>query len=74
MYSKLPPEEEWLSYSKHVEDIYWNKFKMKVLLVGSYYVNSSRCTVHVMSNLLSFIVYRYFFIIQVHRNTRVTGV
>ena len=38
MYSKLPPEDEYLIYSKHVEDIYWNKFKNKVHLVGSYYV------------------------------------
>ena len=39
MYSKLPPEEEYLIYLKHVEDIYWNKFKNKVHLVGSYYAN-----------------------------------
>jgi hypothetical protein len=37
MYSKLPTEDEQLIYSKHVEDIYCNKFKMKVHLVGSYY-------------------------------------
>ena len=29
---------------------YWNKFKKKVHLVGSYYANLSRCTVHIMSN------------------------
>jgi hypothetical protein len=29
MYSKLPPEDEQLIYSKQVYDIYWNKFKMK---------------------------------------------
>ena len=51
MYSKLPPEDEWLIYSKHVQDIYWNKFKKKVHLVGSYYANLSRCTVHIMSNI-----------------------
>jgi heme-degrading monooxygenase HmoA len=28
-------------YSKHVGDIYWNKFKKKVHLVGSYYGNFS---------------------------------
>ena len=27
MYSKLSPEDEQLIYSKHVEDIYWNKLK-----------------------------------------------
>ena len=37
-------------YSKHVQDIYWNKFKKKMHLVGSYYANLSRCTVHIMSN------------------------
>ena len=37
MYSKLPTDEEQLIYSKHVEDIYWNKFKKKVHLIGSYY-------------------------------------
>jgi hypothetical protein len=36
MYSKLPPEDEWLTYSEHVEDIYWNKFKKKKLLFVSY--------------------------------------
>jgi DNA-binding transcriptional regulator YhcF (GntR family) len=35
MYSKLPPEDEQLIYSKHVEDIYWNKLRKKVHLVGS---------------------------------------
>ena len=49
MYSKLPPEDEWLIYSKHVQDIYWNKFKKKVHLVGSYYANLSRCTVNILS-------------------------
>jgi hypothetical protein len=28
-----------LIYSKHIEDIYWNKFRKKVHLVGSYYAN-----------------------------------
>jgi hypothetical protein len=37
MYSTLPSEDGQLIYSKHVEDIYWNKFKKKVHLVGSYY-------------------------------------
>ena len=32
MYSKLPPEDEHLIFSKHVEDIYWNKFRKKVHL------------------------------------------
>ena len=49
MYSKLPTDDELLIYSKHVEDIYWNKFKKKVHLVGSYYANLSRCTVRIMS-------------------------
>jgi hypothetical protein len=35
MYSKLPAEDEQLIYSKHVEDIYWNKLRNKVHLVGS---------------------------------------
>ena len=51
MYSKLPPEDEKLIYSKHVEDIYWNKLRKKVHLVGSYHANISRCTVHIMSNV-----------------------
>ena len=33
MYSKLPAEDEQLIYSKHVEDIYLNKFRKKVHLV-----------------------------------------
>ena len=37
MYIKLPAEDEELIYSKHVEDIYWNQFRKKVHLVGSYY-------------------------------------
>ena len=41
MYSKLPPEDEWLNTSKHVEDIYWNKLRKKVHLVGSCYTNTS---------------------------------
>ena len=45
MYSKLPPEDEKLINLKHAEDIYWNTFKKKVHLVGSYYANISRCTV-----------------------------
>ena len=52
MYSKLPPEDGQLIYSKHVEDIYWNKFKKEAHLVGSYYANESQCTVRIMSNLL----------------------
>ena len=52
MYSKLSPEDEQLIYSKHVEDIYWNKFRKKVHLVGSYYANISRCAVHIMLNLM----------------------
>ena len=39
MYSKLPADDEQLIYSKHVEDIYWNKLRKKVHLVGSYYAN-----------------------------------
>ena len=35
-----------------MKSIYWNKLRKKVHLVGSYYVNISRCTVHIMSNLL----------------------
>jgi hypothetical protein len=31
------------------------KFKKKVHLVGSYYANLSRCTVHIMSNLHTFL-------------------
>ena len=42
MYSKLPPEDEYLIYSKHVEDIYLNKFKNEVHLIGSYYANLLR--------------------------------
>ena len=49
MYSKLHSEDEQLVYSKYVEDIYWNKCKKKMRLVGSYYTNLSRCTVHIMS-------------------------
>ena len=37
MYSELPPEDEQLIHSEHVEDIYWNKFRKKELLIGSYY-------------------------------------
>ena len=37
MYIKLPAEDEEVIYSKHVEDIYWNQFRKKVHLVGSYY-------------------------------------
>ena len=36
MYSKLPAVDEQLIYSKHVEDIDWNKLRKKVYLVGSY--------------------------------------
>ena len=39
IYSKLPPEDEYLISSKHVENIYWNKLRKKVDLVGSYYTN-----------------------------------
>jgi hypothetical protein len=53
-YSKLPTEDEQFIYMKHVEDIYWNKFKKKVHLVGSYYANLSQCAVHIMSNLESY--------------------
>jgi hypothetical protein len=35
MYNKLPADDEQLIYSKHVEDIYWNKLRKKVHLVGS---------------------------------------
>ena len=49
MYSKLITEDEYFIYSKHVEGIYWNKFRKKVHLVGSYYANISRCEVHIMS-------------------------
>ena len=41
MYSKLPTEGEQFTYSKHVEDIYWNKFKKKVHLFGSYYAKEN---------------------------------
>jgi hypothetical protein len=41
-----PPEDE---YSKHVEDIYWSKFKKKVHLIGSYYANLSRWKVPIMT-------------------------
>ena len=37
MYSKPPSADEQLIYSKNVEDIYWNKLRTKVHLVGSYY-------------------------------------
>ena len=39
MYSKLPPDDEQLIYSKYVEDNYWNRLRKKVHLVGSYYAN-----------------------------------
>ena len=39
MYSKLPPEDEYLIYSKHAEDIFWSKLRKKVHLVGSYHAN-----------------------------------
>ena len=51
MYSKLPPEDEQFIYSKHVEDIYWSKFRKKVHLIGSYYANILQCIAHIMSNL-----------------------
>ena len=35
MYIELPLEDEWFVYSKHAEDIYRNKFRKKVHLVGS---------------------------------------
>ena len=41
--------------SKYVEDIYWNKFRKKVHLVGSYYANISRCTVHITSKFIRYI-------------------
>ena len=34
-----------LIYSKHVEDIYWNKFKKKVDIVGSYCANALECII-----------------------------
>ena len=40
IYSKLPPDDELLIYSKHVEVNYWNKLRKKVHLFGSYYVNT----------------------------------
>ena len=40
-----------LIYSKHVEDIYWNKLIKKVHLVGSYNANISRGTVRIMSKV-----------------------
>jgi hypothetical protein len=43
MYSKVLAEDEWLMYWKHVEDIYWNKFKNKVHFVGSYCANEGSC-------------------------------
>ena len=52
LYSKLPPDDEYLIYSKHVENIYWNKLRQKVHPVGSYCANISRWTVHIMSNCL----------------------
>ena len=39
IYSKLPPDDEYLIYSKHVQDNYWNKLKKKVQSVGSYYAD-----------------------------------
>ena len=50
MYSKLSPEDEWLIYSKHVEDINWNKFKKKVHLVGSYYADCKHLSLCVISH------------------------
>jgi len=51
IYSKLPPDDENLIYSKHVEDDYWYKLREKNMhLVGPYYANISRCTVHRISN------------------------
>jgi hypothetical protein len=36
MYSKLAPGDEQLNlFEKHVEDIYWNKFRKEVHLIGS---------------------------------------
>jgi len=29
VYSKLPPDDEQLIYSKHIEDDYWNKLREK---------------------------------------------
>ena len=52
IYSKIPPNDESI-YSKHVEDDYWNK-ERRVLLLGPYYANISRCTVHCMSKITSF--------------------
>jgi hypothetical protein len=36
MYSKSPTEDKYLIYSKHAENIYWNKLEKKLHLVGSY--------------------------------------
>jgi hypothetical protein len=51
MYSKLPPEDEQLIYSKYIEDIYWNKLSEKVYLVVSYYARISQCKAHIMSEI-----------------------
>ena len=51
MYSKLPPEDEQLIYSKHVEDIYWSKFRNKVHLVGSYCTNVSKLFSNYVTNI-----------------------
>ena len=39
IYSKMPPDDEQLIYSKHVEDDYYSKLRKKVHMVGSYYAN-----------------------------------
>ena len=49
IYSKLPPDDEQLISSKHVEDNYWNKLGKKVHLVGCYYANLSFLFVSIKS-------------------------
>jgi hypothetical protein len=50
-YSKLPPDDEQLIFSKRVVYGYWNKWREKeVHLVGSYYANITWCMVHRISN------------------------
>ena len=49
MYSKLPPEDEQLIYSKHVEDFIGMNLKRKVHLVGSYYAKVVGCLSMVMN-------------------------
>ena len=53
IYCKLPADNEWLIYSKHVEDIYWNKLRKKVHLVGSYYTHFP-CSFKIVDDILEF--------------------